>query len=269
MATDIFDREWVELVFDGRNQKYGAYEMRKKAGRNTFFGILISLALGVTAIVAPRIMELINGLVPEEIVLKNTEVNTMEEPPPLDEKTPPPPPVEPPPPLKSTVEFKPPIIEPDKNVPDEPPPTQDKLVEVDAGAKTEEGDANGVDNSLLETGKGNEVVEEAPPQIFTVVEQMPEFPGGEEEMMKYLGNKIKYPAMEKDNTISGTVYLTFVVEPDGNITDVKELRGVKGGPGLAQEAMRVVKTMPNWKPGKQNGKSVRVQFNLPVRFSLR
>ncbi|MBC7412080.1 MAG: TonB family protein [Bacteroidia bacterium] len=267
MATDIFDRDWVELVFDGRNKKYGAYEMRKSAGRNTFLGIIISLALAVSAIVGPRIVAALSDLIPEEEKFKNTEVVTMEEPPPLDEKEPPPPPVEPPPPLKSTVKFTPPVIEPDKDVPDEPPPTQDKLVEVDAGVKTEEGDKNGIDESLLQ-GTGKEVVEEAPPQIFTVVEQMPEFPGGEGEMMKYLGSKIKYPAMEKDNNISGRVFLTFVVEPNGNITDVKELRGVKGGPGLAQEAMRVVKSMPNWKPGKQNGKSVRVQFNLPVVFSL-
>ncbi len=267
MATDIFDRDWVELVFDGRNQKYGAYEMRKNAGRNTFLGIIISLALGISAIVGPRIVAALSDLIPEEEKFKNTEVVTMEEPPPLDEKEPPPPPVEPPPPLKSTVEFKPPIIEPDKDVPDEPPPTQDKLVEVDAGTKTEEGSTEGVDPSLTE-GTGKEVVEELPPQIFTYVEQMPEFQGGLEELYKYLGNKIKYPAMEKDNNISGKVFLTFVVEPDGNITDVKVQRGVKGGPGLEQEAIRVVKAMPNWKPGKQNGKPVRVQFNLPIQFSL-
>lgn len=268
MATDIFDRDWVELVFDGRNKDYGAYVMRKRQGRNTFLGLIISLVLGVTLIVGPRIVAALSDLIPEEEKLKNTEVVTMEEPPPIDKNEPPPPPVEPPPPLKSTVKFTPPVIEPDKDVPDEPPPTQDKLVEVDAGTKDVQGDDSGVDASLTE-GTGKEVVEEAPPQIFTVVEQMPEFPGGEEEMMKYLGSKIKYPAMEKDNNISGTVYLTFVVEPDGNITDVKSLRGVKGGPGLEQEAARVVKSMPNWKPGKQNGKSVRVQFNLPVRFSLR
>ncbi len=267
MATDIFDRDWVELVFDGRNKDYGAYVMRKRQGRNTFLGLIISLVLGVTLIVGPRIVALISDALPQEEILKNTEVQILEDVKPLDESNPPPPPPPPPPPLMQTVKFTPPIIEVDDKVTEEPP-VVDEIKNAVVSTVTQDGEAGGND-VLPDIGTGNTVVEEAPPQIFTVVEQMPEFPGGEEEMMKYLGSKIKYPAMEKDNNISGTVYLTFVVEPDGNITDVKPLRGVKGGPGLEQEASRVVKSMPNWKPGKQNGKSVRVQFNLPVRFSLR
>lgn len=110
-----------------------------------------------------------------------------------------------------------------------------------------------------------EVVEE--PQIFTIVEEMPGFPGGEAELFKYLAGNIKYPAMAKDAGISGIVYVTFVVMETGKINDVKVLRGIGGG--CDEEAIRVVKNMPSWKPGKQRGKPVRVQFNLPIRFTLK
>jgi protein TonB len=86
--------------------------------------------------------------------------------------------------------------------------------------------------------------------------------------MKYLQQNIRYPAMEKDNSVTGTVVLTFVVDKNGNITDVKTLKAVKGGPNLDKEATRVVKSMPPWKPGKMNGKAVAVQYNLPVTFNL-
>jgi protein TonB len=105
-------------------------------------------------------------------------------------------------------------------------------------------------------------------KVFSFAEQQPDFPGGEAALMKYLQQNIRYPAMEKDNSVTGTVVLTFVVDKNGNITDVKTLKAVKGGPNLDKEAIRVVKSMPPWKPGKMNGKSVAVQYNLPVTFNL-
>lgn len=108
-----------------------------------------------------------------------------------------------------------------------------------------------------------EVTEE---QIFTIVEEMPEFPGGEGELFSYLRKNVKYPAIAKDAGIQGTVYVSFVVFTDGTIRDVKVLRGIGGG--ADEEAVRVVKSMPKWKPGKQRGKSVKVQYNLPIKFTL-
>ena len=124
------------------------------------------------------------------------------------------------------------------------------------------------DSALHSQGSNSidEAVIEAP---LTIVEQMPSFPGGESEMMKYIQKNVSYPQMEKEGQIQGTCYVTFVVEKDGSITDVKVLRGVSGGKGCDKEAMRVVKSMPNWKAGKQNGREVRVQFNLPIKFTLR
>lgn len=109
-----------------------------------------------------------------------------------------------------------------------------------------------------------EVVEE---QVFTIVEEMPSFPGGEAALMKYLANNIKYPAIAKEANIQGTVFVTFVVDEKGDVKDVKVLRSLGGG--TDEEAIRVVKSMPKWSPGKQRGKPVKVQYNLPIRFTLR
>lgn len=108
-----------------------------------------------------------------------------------------------------------------------------------------------------------EIVEE---EIFQVVESMPGFPGGDVELQRFLNKNISYPIMARESGIQGRVYVTFVVETDGSITDVRVLRGIGGG--CDEEAVRVVKMMPKWNPGKQRGKPVRVQFNLPVRFVL-
>lgn len=109
-----------------------------------------------------------------------------------------------------------------------------------------------------------EVIEEQ--EIFQVVESMPEFPGGEEARIQFLRDNIKYPQMARESGIQGTVYVTFVVEPDGRVTGVRVLRGIGGG--CDEEAVRVVKAMPRWIPGKQRGKPVRVQFNMPIKFTL-
>lgn len=101
---------------------------------------------------------------------------------------------------------------------------------------------------------------------FMVVEEYPEFPGGMEALMDFLSKNIKYPEAAKEQGIEGRVFVTFVVEKDGSVNNVKVLRDIGGGCG--EEAARVVKMMPKWKPGKQNGKVVRTQFNLPIQFRL-
>ncbi len=103
-------------------------------------------------------------------------------------------------------------------------------------------------------------------EIFTVVEDAPGFPGGDEARIKYLQKNIKYPQMARESGIQGTVYVTFVVEKDGKVTNVQILRGIGGG--CDEEAIRVIQNMPRWNPGKQRGKPVRVQFNMPIKFTL-
>ncbi len=134
---------------------------------------------------------------------------------------------------------------------------QDVVISTEANEETEV--------KVVAAAQVEEVVEEV--QIFTIVEEMPGFPGGEGELFKFLGENIKYPAMAKDAGISGIVYVTFVVMETGKIDNVKVLRGIGGG--CDEEAISVVKRMPQWKAGKQRGKPVRVQFNLPIRFTLK
>jgi protein TonB len=262
---NIFDGNWVDLVFKGRNQNYGAYVLRKKSNEYTNKGVLFAIVFFTLAISAPMIVNYIKGLVPKDLEdVKVVEVNTLEEPPPVDKDQPPPPPVEPPPPLKSTVKFTPPEIKPDEEVPDEPPPTQDDMKDKDAGNKTVEGDPEGVDASLLESGDG--LTGEEATEIVTFAEQMPEFPGGQEAMMAFLSKNIQYPPMARENGIEGRVVLQFVVDKDGNISNIEIVK--KLGWGLEEEATRVVKTMPAWKPAKQNGKPVVLRMILPIVFKL-
>lgn len=262
---NIFDNNWVDIVFKGRNHDYGAFVLRKKSDDNTFRGVIFAIIFFTLAISAPVIVKYIEGLVPKDTEnVKITEVNTLEEPPPIDKNEPPPPPPPEPPPLKSTVKFTPPEIKPDQEVPDEPPPTQDEMKDKDAGAKTEEGDVNGVDASLL--GDGDGVTGEEAPEIVTFAEQMPEFEGGEEKMREFLSKNLQYPPNARENGIEGRVVLKFAVGTDGKISQIEAL--TKKGWGLEEEAIRVVKMMPPWKAGKQNGKAVNVWFNLPVSFKL-
>lgn len=109
-----------------------------------------------------------------------------------------------------------------------------------------------------------EVIEQ---EIFTVVESMPEFPGGQAKMLEFIATNIKYPPMARESGIQGRVFVNFVVEPDGSVSGVTILRGIGGG--CDEEAIRVIQSMPKWTPGRQRGKAVRVSFNLPVRFTDR
>jgi len=108
-----------------------------------------------------------------------------------------------------------------------------------------------------------EIVEQ---EIFTIVESMPEFPGGQQAMLEFIARNIKYPPLARESGIQGRVFVNFVVEPDGSVSNVKVIRGIGGG--CDEEAVRVIQSMPKWTPGRQRGKAVRVSFNLPVRFTL-
>jgi protein TonB len=155
----------------------------------------------------------------------------------------------PPPPPKQVTQIK--IVEDDVEV------DEDIDIDVEADETTE------MEEYVPPEEEEEEVVEA---EIFTVVESMPEFPGGMGELMKYLAENIKYPPLAKESGIQGRVFINFVVEPNGSISNVKVLRGIGGG--CDEEAVRVVSKMPNWKPGKQRGKAVRVSYNLPVKFTL-
>lgn len=164
-----------------------------------------------------------------------------------------------------------------EELPPPPPPeapevtTELNIIEDDAESSNEIGIVNAEVTDNTQNIEITPVVveqeeEEDEQVIFQVVENDPEFPGGIEAMYKFLAQNIKYPQLARENNITGRVYVTFVVEKDGSVSGVKVLRDIGGGCGA--EAVRVVKSMPKWTPGKQRGKAVRVQYNLPVNFNL-
>jgi len=266
---DIFNPEWLNVVFKGRNQAYGAYELRKENPKNTNKALLIAIACFVVVLASPTIWNKIKGFIPKaDEKVKVTDVVLMP-PPPLDKAKPPPPPAkEPPKPKVDQVRFPPPVVKPDNEVREKDPPTEKQLQVADPGQKEQKGDPN--QEVRIDEPVGNadvkNVTEASDNQVFTAVEIQPEYPGGEAALGKFLQKNIRYPSIAKENNIQGKVYIQFVVERDGSLTDIKVLR--EPGSGTGDEAVRVLKMSPHWKAGVQNGKPVRVQFTLPVNFSL-
>ncbi|AUD02385.1 energy transducer TonB [Spirosoma pollinicola] len=262
-----------DIVFANRNKAYGAYDLRKTYPKTMTRALIIGGILFTLGVLTPTI---ITALTPVEKEVSMTEVDLMKlPPPPIDPNEPPPPP---PPPVEvpkvNTVKFLPPEVKPDEEVPEEtPPPAVEELKEAVAAEKTQEGDPN-ADNIIAAPEASAaptkvEVAVEAAPkeeEIFTVVEQQPEFSGGMAALGQYLSKNLRYPAAAQRANVSGRVFVSFVVNTDGSIQDVQVLKGL--GFGTDEEAQRVVKGMPKWRPGKQSGRPVRVKYNLPINFTL-
>ena len=146
--------------------------------------------------------------------------------------------------------------------------TQLEIVQDDVETEDLNINAEVEQNEVIEEYVAPEIEEEevVEQEIFQIVEEMPSFPGGDVKLMEYIAKNIKYPQIARESGIQGRVFIGFVVEPDGSISNVKLLRGIGGG--CDEEAMRVIKSLPKWKPGKQRGKAVRVSYQIPVMFKL-
>ncbi len=265
---DILKPEWLDIVFNGRNKSYGAYELRKSNPKSTVKALFITLLLFVVAVAAPTIINKIKGFIPKAPEkVKITEV-ILKPPPPVDPaKKPPPPPPEPPKPKVDQVRFPPPVVKPDNEVKEKDPPTQDELKVADPGPKEQKGDPNQAVRIDEPVGNADvKQVTEDSNEIFTAVEKSAEFPGGIDKFYKFMGDHIKYPAVARENNVQGKVFLQFVVERDGSITDIKVVRGI--GSGCDEEAQRALKSSPKWSPGMQNGRAVRSQYTMPISFTL-
>ncbi|NEM99590.1 energy transducer TonB [Pontibacter burrus] len=273
-ASKLAKASLDDIVFEGRNRAYGAYLLRRLYNKHITIAATVAILLFFLFLSFPLISKMIQGDKEKEQVVERivTEVD-LAPPPPLDESTPPPPPPPPdlpppPPPVRAQVKYTPPVVKRDNEVREEEEiPDQEVLKEIDAGTKTVEG----VKNAPLDLGDIDgtsnvvaEVVEEKP---YEYVEQMPEFPGGEMEMHKYISKNIRYPAAAQRAGIEGLVVVSFVVSRTGEISEVKVLKGL--GAGTDEEAIRVIKSMPKWNPGKQNGRAVPVRFTVPVRYTIR
>lgn len=272
---DLISSDWVDLVFEGRNKAYGAYRLRKSTTKRNILAMVAVVLLLIVAFIIltvknfvdeqrakvamTQVAELTNYKQPEkkaEVKQKKVEV----EPERVVER------------VKSSIKFTAPVIKKDEEVkPDEELKTQDELMSTKTAIGTF--DVKGNDDANGEVLKAKEVIAEPEPpkheeenKVFDIVEQQPMFPGGPAALMKYLSDHTKYPVVAQENGVQGRVTVQFVVEKDGSISDVHVLRGVD--PSLDKEAVRVVKSMPRWTPGKQNGINVRVNYRVPVLFRL-
>ena len=272
---DLISSDWVDLVFEGRNKAYGAYRLRKSTTKRNILAMVAVVLLLIVAFIIltvknfvdeqrakvamTQVAELTNYKQPEkkaEVKQKKVEV----EPERVVER------------VKSSIKFTAPVIKKDEEVkPDEELKTQDELMSTKTAIGTF--DVKGNDDANGEILKAKEVIAEPEPpkheeenKVFDIVEQQPLVPGGPAALMKYLSENTKYPVVAQENGVQGRVTVQFVVEKDGSISDVHVLRGVD--PSLDKEAVRVVKSMPRWTPGKQNGITVRVNYRVPVLFRL-
>ncbi|MGX5817855.1 TonB family protein [Chitinophaga lutea] len=276
-ATKLLRSDFLDILFDERNKSYGAYELRRRYNnrvRNSVMGMagFVGLVIG-GYLVSTRLVA--SDHTPAPVVVHETTV--IREIPVEERRVTPPPTVREPAPaaLKPTEKFATPkIVENDKVPPEDEVKKISELENKAIGFKSNpDGDPDGSDIGVpegqLTGGSGVVTVEGAPTEEkpFITVEIMPEFPGGEAALMKYLKGSIRYPHMAAENNIQGTVFVRFVVQANGEIANV-EVQGAKHGGGLEEEAMRVVKKMPKWKPGRQQGRNVPVYFNLPIKFFM-
>ena len=278
---DLYDPKWVEMVFAGKNKEYGAYQLRKgTSGRNIkSLLILVIAAALVGGFLAWKVIEQ-KQAEEQQAYMEAMELAKLQEQAKKEEKKKPEkvqPKIEAKkeiPVARETQKFTAPVIKKDELVKEENQVKQmDKLDDkVAVGSE----DKEGVKDRNVEAVRSEIAVAAPPPppapkpevatKVFDVVEEMPSFPGGSAALMSYLSSNTKYPVVAQENGVQGRVIVSFVVERDGSISDVKVARSVD--PSLDREAQRVVKSMPKWKPGKQNGSAVRVKYTVPVVFRL-
>ena len=276
---DLYDPKWVDLVFADKNKAYGAYKLRMgTSGRNIkALTILVVAALLIGGFLVYKIqkqkadeaaqarLEALQLSKLQEQAKKREKKDVVK------------PKVEPKkeiPVARQTQKFTAPVIKKDELVKEENQVKQMDQLDAKVAVGTE--NVKGTTDRTVEAVRNDIAVGTPPPppapkpevsnKVFDVVEQMPSYPGGTSALMSYLHSSIKYPVVAQENGVQGRVIVGFVVERDGSITDVNILKSVD--PSLDREAARVVRSMPRWTPGKQNGQAVRVKYNVPVTFRL-
>ncbi len=278
--VDLSSREWTDIIFEGKNKEFGAYELRTQSARRHNIAMLsVVVVIAVFLIVSlfvsqiERAEETITGEAEQEMVSVDTsqdEPEPEEEPeerfeePEVEEVLPEE--------VLNTVKVTEIAIVDDSEVTKEDEvKNQEELTQTETAFGATDFDKGTDDVTVVREVRDEVVVEEKkapePEKIFTAVEESPKFPGGEAELYKYLNKNIRYPEIAAQNNIQGRVVVQFVVEKDGSVGEVKVVRGVD--PDLDKEAVRVVKSMPKFIPGKMNGQNVRVWHTLPIKFTLR
>jgi periplasmic protein TonB len=260
MKLDLFKRQWIDIVFEGRNKAYGAYDLRQENPKTNLRAFLIGAFIFGLAVATPLIISLIPESTDEDANL-DKKIVTIKLPPKEEQpKDLPPPP--PPPPKVDQVKFVKPVVAKTEEIVEEPP-KMEEIKDKKLGDENIKGDEN-APLTLDEVGTGppqQQIVEEDNSIYNTAgIQVVPEFPGGMEKFYKFVSKNFVSP--DDDSFGGGKVLVTFVVEKDGSLTDIKVTRDP--GFGTAKEAIRVLKSCPKWNPGEQNGKKVRVQYSLPI-----
>jgi protein TonB len=265
MKLDIFKSQWLDLVFEGRNKKYGAYELRKDNPKTSVRALLGGAFIFALALSTPLILDMIpnsddaKNSLDEKVVLVNMDK-------PKDLLPPPPKPPEPPKPKIDEVKFvAPKVVEKEKVV--EEIKTIEELKDKNIAAKDQKGDKDAeivIDQPTGNADKDAEIIDN---NVYSSagIEVQPEFPGGAAGFSKYVQRNYRTPEVEQD--LKGRVFVEFVVEKDGSLTDIKVVRDL--GFGTGQEAVRMLRNAPKWKPGVQNGKTIRVRYSLPIMLDIK
>ncbi len=276
--VDLSSKEWTDIIFEGKNKEYGAYELRSQSVRRHNMAMLsvviiiivaFLISLGVSRL--ERAEENITAEAEQEMV---TYDGSEDEPEPEDEpeerfEEPEVEEVLPEEVLNTVKVTELAIVDDDQVSKEDEIKTQEELTQTETAFGASDFDQGTDDVTVVREIKNEVVVEEKKPEpekIFTAVEESPKFPGGDKAMYEFLSKNIRYPEMAAQNNIQGRVTVQFVVEKDGSIGEVKVVRGKD--PDLDKEAVRVVKSMPKFIPGKMNGQAVRVWYTLPINFKL-
>lgn len=278
--VDLSSREWTDIIFEGKNKEFGAYELRTQSARRHNIAMLsVVVVIAVFLIVSlfvsriERAEETITGEAEQEMVSVDT---TQDEPEPEEEpeerfEEPEVEEVLPEEVLNTVKVTEIAIVDDSEVTKEDEVKNQEELTQTETAFGATDFDKGTDDVTVVREVRDEVVVEEKkapePEKIFTAVEESPKFPGGEAELYKFLNKNIRYPEIAAQNNIQGRVVVQFVVEKDGSVGEVKVVRGVD--PDLDKEAVRVVKSMPKFIPGKMNGQNVRVWHTLPIKFTLR
>lgn len=277
--VDLTSREWSDIVFDGRNKEYGAYVLRVNSKRRHLkaaiwtliglfaIGIAVSSYLSVQAYIAEQEAKITDQLDQQMVELADTQEEPEEE---IQEKVEMPEPEALPEEILNTVKVTELLISKDEDVKAEDEiKTQDELKETETAFGATDFDKGTDDRNVVREYKNEVIVEEKKPepeQVFTAVEQMPQFPGGDAALMKFLSSNINYPQVAMENGVQGRVIVQFVVTKNGSVGEVKVIRSVDRD--LDKEAIRLCKSLPKFIPGKMNGQAVNVWYTLPITFKL-
>ncbi|MBS1950965.1 MAG: Ferric siderophore transport system, periplasmic binding protein TonB [Cytophagales bacterium] len=253
---------WDDIIFENRNKSYGAYFIRKVYSKNVLIACALAFITISLALAYPKIAEFFKS--EEEVVKKPklSKVVSLEQPPPINPDQPPPPSV-PPPPVKTIIKFLPPKVTDKEVVEEEKMPTIEEIKKNETGSENVVGDAEvKFEEPVQEVVKNDDDAN----KVFLAVEQSAEPIGGMAAFYAWVGKNLRYPASARRMGLEGKVFLKFIIEPNGVISNVEVIRGFNAE--CDREAVRVLSMAPKWKPGKQSGRAVRQAYNLPIIYKI-